>query len=238
MNTNLICAAAWTGYIADGVVILLALIMTIVCAKKGFIGCLLGIISTFLALILAVLLAKPVLNLTDGLFGLQEKFSLSFSESFAKIKGFNTDISAIGVEAALKEYDVAAVLGALVLKLVGKQETLAPGSTLAGLLGEATSSLAATLIAGIALFILIKIVVFLAKGLLKSVVKKIKLVGGIDTLLGAAVGFLQAFLIVCGVLAVLAVIPVESISSYLEQTLFVGKLFAHNPLVTIIGWFL
>ncbi len=238
MYTNLICAATWTGYIADGVVILLALILTIVCAKRGFIGCLLGAVSTLIALIAAIFLAKPVLNLTDGLFGLQEKLYLSFSESFAKIKGFNTDVSAIGVEAALKEYDVTAVLAALVLKLVGKQETLAPGTTLAGLLGDATSSLAATLITGIALFILIKLTVFLAKGIMKGLVKKVKLVNGVDTLLGALVGFLEAFLIVCGVLAVLAVIPVDSISTYLEGTLFVGKLFVHNPLVSLLGLFL
>lgn len=236
--TNLICATAWSGYIVDGVVILFALIMTIICAKRGFVGCLLGTISTLIALIAAVLLAKPAVNLTGGLFGLQEKFSLSFSESFAKVKGFNTDISAIGVEAALKEHDVTAVLAALVLKLVGKQESLAAGTTLAGLLGEATSSLAVNLITGLILFILIKLVVALLKGVLKGIIKKVKLVNGIDTVLGAAVGFLEAFLIVCGILAVLAVVPSDSITTYLEGTLFIGKLFAHNPLVTIIGWFL
>ena len=238
MYTNLICASSWAGYIADAVVILLALSMIIVCARKGFIGCLLSIISTVVALIAAIFLAKPILEATNGLFGLQDKFCLSFTQSFAKIKGFDVDISAVGVEAALEAYNVAAVFAALIVKLVGKQETLAPGSTLAGLLGDATSALAVTLIAGIIIFILIKLVVVLLKCLLKSTVKKIKFVNGIDALLGAVVGFIQAFLIVCGVLAVLAIIPSESISGYFEQTLFVGKLFAYNPLVTIIGWFL
>lgn len=238
LNTNLICAASWTGYIADAAVILFALLMIIICGKKGFIGCLLGMISTLIALIVAIFLAKPVLGLTDGLFGLQEKMSLSFTESFAKIKGFNLDISAVGVEGALEANDVAAVFAALIIKLVGKQEILAPGTTLAGLLGNATSRLAATLITGVAVFILIKLVVFLLKGVLRSIVKKVKLVGSVDTLLGAAVGFVQAFLIVCGILAVLAVIPVESVSTYFNDTLFVGKIFAHNPLITILSWFL
>ena len=238
MYTNLICAASWTGYIVDGVVMLFALCSIIVCAKKGFIGCLLSIISTLAALILAILLAKPILSATDGLFGLQEKIDLSFTQSFAKIKGFNTDISSIGVEAALKANDVAAVFAALIVKLVGKQETLAAGTTLASLLGGATSALAASLIAGAVIFVLIKLVVALLKGILKSTVKKVKLVNGIDVLLGAVVGFVQAFLITCGVLAVLAIIPSDSIPTYFEQTLFVGKLFAHNPLITIIGWFL
>ena len=191
MDTNLICAA-WTGYIVAVVIVLLALLMVIICARKGFIGCLLGMISTLIALVAAISLAKPVLGLTDGLFGLQEKICLSFTESFAKIKGFNVDISTVGVEAALEANEVAAVFAALILKLVGKQETLAPGTTLAGLLGDTTSSLAATLIAGVAVFILIKLVVLLLKGVLRSIVKKVKLVGGIDTLLGAVVGFLQA----------------------------------------------
>lgn len=237
LYTNLICAA-WTGYIVDAVALLIAVILIVVCAKRGFIGCLLGMVSTLLALIVAVFLAKPVLNATDGLFGLQEKFCQSFTQSFAKIKGFNTDISAIGVEEALEKYDVTAVFGALILKLVGKQEALAVGTTIASLLGEKTSLLAATLITGIVLFIIIKLAVWLLRGLFKGLVKKIKLVNGIDTLLGAVVGFAEAFLIVCGVLAVLAVIPVDSIATYLEGTLFVGKLFAHNPLVTVLGWLL
>lgn len=238
MDIHLICAASWTGYIADAIVILFALLMIIICGKKGFIGCLLGMISTLIAFIAAIFLAKPVLGLTDGLFGLQEKICLSFTESFAKIKGFDADISSVGVEAALEANNVAAVFAALIIKLIGKQEVLAPGTTLAGLLGNATSRLAATLIAGVAVFILIKLVVLLLKGVLRSVVKKIKLVGGIDTLLGALVGFLQAFLIVCGILAGLAVLPIESVSTYFNDTLFVGKLFAHNPLITILGWFL
>ena len=238
MDIHLICAASWTGYIADAIVILFALLMIIICGKKGFIGCLLGMISTLIAFIAAIFLAKPVLGLTDGLFGLQEKIGLSFTESFAKIKGFDADISSVGVEAALEANNVAAVFAALIIKLIGKQEVLAPGTTLAGLLGNATSRLAATLIAGVAVFILIKLVVLLLKGVLRSVVKKIKLVGGIDMLLGALVGFLQAFLIVCGILAGLAVLPIESVSTYFDDTLFVGKLFAHNPLITILGWFL
>ena len=221
---NLICASSWTGYIVDIAVLLLALSMMIVCARKGFIGCLLGLISTLIALVAAIALAKPIVNATDGLFGIQEKICLSFTQSFSKMKGFSTDISALGVEAALEEYNVTAVFAALILKLVGKQEALPTGTTLAGLLGEKTSALAASLIAGILLFILIKLLVFFMKRVLKSAIKKVKFINGIDSLLGALTGLLQAFLIVCAVLAVLAVIPVDSISIYFEQTLFVGKL--------------
>lgn len=238
MLINTFCAVQWTNYILDGIVALFALIMLIVCAKKGFIDCFFGMISTVVALIVAIAFAKTVLNATDGLFGLQGWLYTKLEGSFAKVAGFNADISAVGVEAALEEHNVSAILAGLVMKLVGKQESIPEGTTLAMLLGEATSRLAATLIAGLVLFILIKLVVRLLRGILESIASKVDVLNGINALLGAAVGILQAALIVCSILAVLAIFPNEGITTYLSNTLFVGKLYLHNPLVSILGSFL
>ena len=78
----------------------------------------------------------------------------------------------------------------------------------------------------------------LLKGLLNTIAEKIPLVKGVDTLLGAVVGLLQAALIVCGILALLASFPNENVAAYLSKTLFVGELYVHNPLVTILSKFI
>ena len=238
MYTNALCAVEWVGYIADIAVALIALVMLIVCAKKGFINCFFGTISTLVALIIAFSFAKSVLTSTNGLFGLQSWFYKTFEESFAKLQGFDADVSAQGVETALKENNVSALLASLVLKVAGKQETIEAGTTLAMLLAEATSALAATICSGLALFILIKIGVRIIRGILNAVAEKLPLIKGLNILLGAVVGVLQVVLIVCTVLAILTVFPIVSVSEYLDNTLYLGWLAQNNPLVNIIGMFL
>ena len=238
MFFNNLCAINWVNYIADAVVAIYALIMIIVCAKKGFVTCFFGIVSTLVALIIALVFAKNVLKGTDGLFGLQEWFCKTFTNSFAKMEGFNADISAQGVEAALKEHNVSAILASLVLKVAGKQETIEVGTTLAMLLGEATSSLAATIVSALALFILIKVGVRIIRGILNAIVSKLFIMQGLNIILGGAVGALQALIVVCAILAFLTVFPVVAVSQYLENSFFLCYLYKANPLVNILGVFL
>lgn len=238
MYTNALCAVEWVNYIADIAVAVFALIMLIVCAKKGFINCFFGTISTLVALVIAFSFAKSLLTSTDGLFGLQGWFYKTFEESFAKLQGFDGDVSMGGVETALKENNVSALLASLVLKVAGKQESIEAGTTLAMLLAEATSTLAATICSGLALFILIKIGVSIIRSILNAVAEKLPLIKGLNIFLGAVVGVLQVLLIVCTVLAVLTVFPVVSVSEYLDKTLYLGWLAQNNPLVNIIGMFL
>lgn len=238
MGLHLLSAVQWTDYIADGIVALFALIMLFSCAKKGFIDCFFGFISTAAALILAVAFAKTVVGATGGLFGLDDLLKRKIESSLMKVNGFNVDISAVGVETALKTQNVTGILYDLVMKLVGQQNNLPEGTTIAMLLSDKTSALAVTLIAGVAIFIIAKLVMMLLKGLLNTIAEKIPLVKGVDTLLGAVVGLLQAALIVCGILALLASFPNENVAAYLSKTLFVGELYVHNPLVTILSKFI
>ena len=238
MFLNTLCAVQWWNYIADVVVAIYVIVMIIVCAKKGFITCLLGTVSTLVALIVALSFASSVLEGTGGLFGLQDWFYKTFTDSFAKIEGFDADVSTQGVEAALKEHNVSAILAGLVLKVAGKQDTIAPNTTLAMLLGEATSGLAGTIVAALALFILIKLGVRILRGALNAVVNKLVIIKGLNVFLGAVVGALQALILVCAILAILTVFPVVSVSAYLEKSLYLGLLYENNPLVNLLGLFL
>ena len=136
---------------------------------------------------------------------------------------------------SFKEQNVSAILAGLVIKLVGKQGSIEAGTTLAMLLGEATSGLAINLISAFVLFVLTKLIVWFLKGVLNVLTEKIHLVNGVNISLGALVGVLSAFLIVCVVLAVLAIFPNEKIAEFLSKTLFVGELYVKNPLISIIA---
>lgn len=232
---NALSAVQASNWIIDVVVILFTLIMFITCARRGFIDCFFGAISTILAVLVAFSFAKLFVSATDGLFGLADTIQVKLESAFAKIEGFDADVSKNGVEEALKTQNVSALLSGLVMKLVGKQDSIEAGTTLAMLLGEATSSLAVNLISGFILFVLTKISVWFLGGVLNVIVESIHLAKGLNILLGAVVGVLESALIVCSILAVLAIFPNESIASFLSETLFVGKLYANNPLVSLLG---
>ena len=234
---NAFNAIQWKSYIADGAVALFVLIISIICAKKGFVGCLLGFLSTIIAVVAAVALAKPILEATDGAFGLQDVLQKAFEKAFGKIAGFNADISGQGIEAALESQDFPAILSKLVMKLMGKGD-LAPGTTLAGVVSVATARLATTLIVGILIFIVIKLLVRLLRKILNAIIKSIPLVGGLNRLLGFLVGVIEALLIVSFVLAILALFPSQGVLNYFANSLFVGWLYDHNLLVMLLSLFI
>lgn len=236
MALHALCAAHWSTYVIDIAVALGILIATFVCGKKGFISCLFGIVSTLVAFLLAISLANVFLNITGGLFGLQGVFEGSFEEFFLKLEGFDGDISESGVQAALETSNAPAILARLALKMSDGAEVPA-GTTLAHLLGEATASLAATLISGALVFVLVKLGVFFLKKILNGIVEKINLLRSVNTLLGSLFGLLYSVLIVCVALAVFAVIPISGISAYLSQTVLVGFLYEKNLLVIMMSWF-
>ncbi len=225
-------------YIADIIVAVGVLVATLACGKKGFISCLFGIVTTLVALILAIALSKAVLSGTDGLFGLQSALSGKFEKTFLKIDGFSVDVSTVGVDAALKSEDVTAILVRLVMKTVGKAQNVPAGTTLASLLGDATGKLAATLIVGILIFIAVKLLSKLLKKVLNGVADSAPLISGVNSLLGAIFGFLYALLIVCVVLAVFAVLPIQTVQTYISKTLFIKILYEHNLLVYLLSLFI
>lgn len=230
-----LCTQQMNNCIADIIAVLFIFIMTCIGAKKGFINCFFGLVSTLLSLVVAVSFTKVFISMTDGLFGLESFLQTKLEGAFATINGFNADVSESGVEVALQEQNLPAILARLVMKVVGKQDTIAPGTTLAMLLGETTSGMAITLIAGFVLFIVTRIAVRLLKSILSGIAEKITLIHGVNIMMGACVGFMGAALILSAILAVMAVFPNEKIVGYLAKTIFLGALYANNPLVVLIG---
>ncbi len=235
---NGLCAAVWIRYLPDILVGAFFLISIFISARRGFIGCVLGIVSSVLAFVLAVSLAGALVDGTGGLFGLEESLTKSFGKTFLKVDGFGVDVSQTGVKEALEAQKVSSVVSLLVVKVAGKQEQIAAGTTLASLLGQATGSLAARLLAGLVIFIGVKILIGLLKRVLSRVIDKIPVLGGVNRWLGALFGLLYAWIIVSAILAVLALIPGKAITAFFAKTVFVELLYEHNIVILLLGWFL
>ena len=71
LTTNAICAEI-ANYAVDGAALVCILIMCILSARKGLIGCLFGFLSTIVSLGVAFLLAPLLVSATGGLFGVEE----------------------------------------------------------------------------------------------------------------------------------------------------------------------
>ncbi len=233
-----LCGAEWTAYVLDVIAALFFVIATFVCGSKGFFNCILGMVSSLVAFVLAVTLANVFLEATGGLFGLQDLLVETFHDVFIEIEGFDADISRSGLEAALEEHNVSAIIAQLVLKNNDKLDTLAPGTTLAQLISEATAALAGALIAGIVIFILVKVIVRLLKKVLNGVANSIPPLRGLNTILGSVFGFVYALVIVSLILAIATVLPFNGLHEYLSDSLLLGLIFENNPLVHILSWFL
>ncbi|MBQ8658164.1 MAG: CvpA family protein [Clostridia bacterium] len=222
-------------YILDVVAVVLLLFFTLGGAKKGFIGGLFGFLTTIIALVVAFSLADQFADLTGGLFGLEGVIDKAITNKLEDVAGFNIDISATGIKEALKEVSVPSFIAdALVDEFASK--SVPAGTTLAMVTGGKIASFAIGLIAGVVLFFLCKIILRILVKVLNGVISLIPIVGALNALLGAVLGFIKGGLLVCVVLAILSIFSSLGITELMDQTLFIGGLFHDNPLSHILTW--
>lgn len=227
---------AWTKYVVDGAVLAVFLAFAFVCAKKGFVQCFFGFISTLVAFILALLFMKTVLSVTGGLFGLQGAIERGATGALSKIKGFSVDISSVGLTEALTGKLPKFIIN-MVVDSVGNSE-LPQGTTIASSVGVTVAKFSATLLSFLLVFALSKLALKLVERLLSSVTEKLPLVGAVNTILGLLVGILEGLLLASGVIAVLALFPSESMANFFNECILVKWLYNSNPLHVIFSWFL
>ena len=141
---------AWTKYVVDGAVLAVILVFALVSAKKGFVQCFFGFISTLVSIIIALLLMKSVVNITGGLFGIQGAIERGAVSGLSKIKGFSVDISSVGLTEALTG-KLPKFLINIVVDSIGNS-TVPQGTTIASAVGATIAQFTATLIAFFLLF--------------------------------------------------------------------------------------
>lgn len=231
---NSLCAIAWSNYLLDLAVVAVLILATWYCGKKGFIVCFFSIISVVAALLVAILFTKLVVTVTGGLFGLQDTLATSFETAFLKIEGFSIDISNEGLTAILKEKELPTFLVDLIIENYGN-ESIAVGTTLAMATSSTLSGVCINFITWIGLVGITWGLMWLLKKILKKIASKIKLINRIDIMLGCLVGLFFGLLTTYFVLGVLSLFPSESITTYLNNSLFVGALYNNNLLNKLLG---
>lgn len=236
LGLEAICAFPWTNYLVDAIVVALFVILGLVCAKKGFIACLFDFAAVIAALLAAILFTKLLIGVTGGLFGLQDVLTGSFQDALLKIKGFDIDISTEGINAALAEKNLPQFMIDIIME--NYSSDVEPGTTLAFAVGNTLSGLSINLITFVLIFVAVRLAMILVKKILTGLVNKISLIAKVNYLLGFAVGVVEAFLILNAVLAVLALIPSEAITGYLDKSIIVGWMYNNNVLNIIMGWIL
>ncbi len=227
-----LCAIQWTNYLVDLVLAVVLIGYVVYCAKRGFIDCFFGFFSTIVAFLAAIFLAKVLVNATGGLFGLRKALDKNFTDAFMRVDGFDTHYVGEGTKEALKANGVSTVLAQLVLKLTKSAQE---GTVLAVALGDVTASLATTIFCGILIFILAKLLLRMAKGGLEKIASKMKIIGATNTLLGGFVGVLGFTLLISVILAVLALLPVQTLNNAFNDSILVGFIYKYNPVMWLIG---
>ncbi len=94
LTLNELCAPRWAGVLLDVAVVLFFVLSVFNGSKKGFIRSFFGIISTGIALILAISLAGAVTRWTGGLFGAQSWLESKMTGTFAGVADTAASVAA------------------------------------------------------------------------------------------------------------------------------------------------
>ena len=176
----------------DIAVVIIMVIIAIIGISKGFLKSLIGLFGTLVTLALAVWLAKPVGDLINSWWGLNEVFAGLIEPTIAGAFDVSsaTEFNAFGML-------LAAIFGAPVSFPV-------PAEYITGI-AEQLGTLLSTVASAVVLFIIIKIIVWLLSRLFDAITKN-RVVNGLDRLLGFVFGLLKGALFVAIVFGVLSVV--------------------------------
>ncbi len=216
-----------TAYLLDIAIVVILLIGALRDAKKGFIGCVFGLIISIVSLVVAFFCASTVVEATGGLFGLGDTICSAIEESLLGIVGFDADVSQEGLVAALEGVNFPPFLA----ELIASNGVEAPaGTTLAAHISVTIGSFATLVLTGILLFLLSKLVLTLVEKIFTSLVSKVSLLGAVNGALGALIGVIKGALTICLIFSVLSLITSPAINEFINQSLFAHFIYNDNPI--------
>ena len=225
-------------YALDIACALILIIWAFIGAKKGFVKCFFGLVSTLIALVLAITLASTVSGWLDSAFGMTGFFSVKFDNTFLKINVFDADISSVGIASALENVNLPGFLKDLILKNLGEVNNLPAGTTLASQVAPVASQFVGLLISGLVIFIVARLLLLIVEKILSSIVRSWSVAAALNGILGFVVGALKALIVICAVLALLSLIPSDGLVSFFDKTIVLKYLFNENPLTKLLGLFI
>ena len=220
------------GIILDVAVVVILLIFAITSAKKGFVEGVFGLLTTVVALGVALLCANIVVDATGGLFGLKETIHSGVLEFLTGIEGFDTDISKDGLEASLQGKLPDFVISTIVAEYGAD---VPAGTTIAMQLTTPATDFVAFVIAAVVLFIVAKIILSIVKSILSGIINAIGLLGAIDKLLGFVLGIVKGALLIGVLFMLISFVPIEGLNEFIHTSIFAHVIYDNNPLQAILG---
>ena len=222
-------------YIVDIVILAFFFIFAAMSAKKGFVNCIFGFVSSIVAIVVAFSFAAFVANVTGGLFGLQDTMETSMVGAFSQLSGFDVPLDPnANITDMLASQDLSTVMVNLIAQNWANVEIPA-GHTLAMIAGEAVSQFATVVISGVALYLVLRVVLVILKKFFNFVFKDGAL-GSLNKILGAAVGLIEAVLFASIAVAILSMFP--AMMPFLNSSIILTALYNNNPLMWLISLFL
>lgn len=226
-------------YFIDLAFVILLFIYSVICAKKGAIACLVGLFATIFALTLAFIFAGKVSAFLNGFLHHIDKVAEICENAYKKIAGFNTDISAEGIEATVNGLSLPKELKQAVLEKIQSLIEKAgaggypEGTTIAMVAGEKTAELICKFVTGILMYFVIRLLLKLFSKIATGIINHVPPLRMINTIFGALFGIFRIMFFAYMVLGVMELLPGEPLAVYIDQTLFVKYMYHNNLLIKI-----
>lgn len=211
------------GIIIDVAIILGVVISSIIGYRKGLLKSVLSIFSWIVCLLIAIFTAKYVAGWLNGLYdfsalvgskisktliGSNEYFSRAIN-SFANKEEIIASLESVNTNGLLKQL-IKAVFSASTVDMTSE---VSVGSFLGDCLGDVSI----VVIAGVLVFIILKTVVTILSKLFDKIDKTV-ILGGLNKLLGLALGLLRAGIIIVGINVILVTSSLIPASNKLINT--------------------
>ena len=219
--------------IASAVILLIIAIFMIVGAVKGFLGQIFGFIGGLAALILAIILCRPVANIIFSNTTWMDGLALKIADVFNLP---DTEVEAQNLTAALTEMNYPGFMQDSIVKLAESMNEATVNLSI--VISQTIAKFIIIALCFIALFILIRLGVLLLKGLSKALTQ-LPVIGTVDKILGLVLGFLKGLLLVYVLMFLLSIIPLEFLdvarTAVAESP--VATFFAkYNLLAMLLAW--
>ena len=205
------------GIIIDVVIILAVVISAIIGMKKGFLRSVISVFSWFVCLLVAIFTAKYVAGWINGLYDFAGLMGDKISKS---LNGMNEFFGrSINTFANTEEIvnSLPSNLNGLLKQLIkvvfsNSSVDMTSTETVGSFVGSCLGDICMVIIAGILVFVVLKIVVAILSKLFDNI-EKTKVLGGLNKILGLVLGLLRAgiiIIIINVVMVGLSLIPVAN----------------------------
>lgn len=223
------------GLVVDIVIVAMLVIWGIIGLKKGFFKSLLSLFSWSACIIIAFTTAKYVAGWIDGIYNFSNLFGTKITVSLTKMNEFfsqpiNT-FSEGGKDALIAAINDIEINGMLkqVVKVVfsnGKID-MTSSSSIGSVVGSSLGRVCMVVISGILVFVVLKIAVALLSKFFNNL-EQIKLIGGMNKLIGMLIGLAKACIIIITINCILVTISLvpavnKKLTPFIENNTYIER---------------